>query len=97
MRVADSLPRQPGPRLLDRGADPAPSRLDAHQDVRLESSDHYERHKMSNKRRKRIGSEKIRHNLATRLERGRIKAEAKQLRAEARALRIANSAERGAE
>jgi hypothetical protein len=52
---------------------------------------------MSNKRRKRIGSEKIRHNLATRLERGRIKAEAKQLRAEARALRVAASAERGAE
>jgi hypothetical protein len=44
MRVADSLPRQPGPRLLDRGADPAPSRLDAHQEMRLESIDHYERH-----------------------------------------------------
>ena len=97
MRVADSLPRQPGPRLLDRGADPAPSRLDAHQWVRLESSDHYERHMMSNKRRKRLGSEKIRRNLETRILRGRLKAEAKQLRAEASALRGAASAERGAE
>jgi len=52
---------------------------------------------MSNKRRKRLGSEKIRKNLETRLERGRIKAEAKQLRAEASALRVAASAERGAE
>ena len=97
MRVADSLPRQPGPRLLDRGADPAPSRLDAHQSERLESIDHYERHKMSNKRRKRLGSEKIRRNLETRILRGRVKAEAKQLRAEAVALRGAVSAERGAE
>jgi len=97
MRVADSLPRQPGPRLLDRGADPAPSRLDAHTVVRLESIDHYERHTMSNKRRKRLGSEKIRRNLETRILRGRVKAEAKQLRAEAMALRSAVSAERGAE
>ena len=50
---------------------------------------------MSNKRRKRLGSEKIRRNLETRILRGRIKAEAKQLRAEAVALRSAASAERG--
>jgi hypothetical protein len=50
---------------------------------------------MSNKRRKRLGSEKIRRNLETRVLRGRLKAEAKQLRVEARAVRTAASAERG--
>jgi hypothetical protein len=50
---------------------------------------------MSNKRRKRLGSEKIRRNLQTRVLRGRLKAEAKQLRVEAGALRSAASAERG--
>jgi len=50
---------------------------------------------MSNKRRKRLGSEKIRRNLQTRVLRGRLKAEAKQLRVEACALRVAASAERG--
>lgn len=48
---------------------------------------------MSNKRRKRLGSEKIRRNLETRILRGRLKSEAHRLRAEARALRMATVAE----
>jgi hypothetical protein len=48
---------------------------------------------MSNKRRKRLGSEKIRRNLETRILRGRLKSEAHRLRAEARALRTAGGAE----
>ena len=48
---------------------------------------------MSNKRRKRLGSEKIRKNLEARIERGRLKSEARRLRVEARALRIAAGAE----
>jgi len=47
---------------------------------------------MSNKRRKRLGSEKIRKNLEARIERGRLKSEAHRLRVEARALRIAAGA-----
>ena len=48
---------------------------------------------MSNNRRKRLGSEKIRKNLEARIERGRLKSEARRLRAEARALRTAGGAE----
>jgi len=48
---------------------------------------------MSNKRRKRLGSEKIRKNLEARIERGRLKSEAHRLRVEACALRIAAGAE----
>ena len=48
---------------------------------------------MSNKRRKRLGSEKIRKNLEARIERDRLKNEARRLRAEASALRTAGGAE----
>ena len=41
---------------------------------------------MSNRRRKSIGQRKLREAMMRRLERGRLKAEAKRLRREAKAL-----------
>lgn len=41
---------------------------------------------MSNRRRKSIGQRKLKEALARRLERGRLKAEAKRLRREAKAM-----------
>lgn len=47
---------------------------------------------MSNRRRKSIGQRKLREAMMRRLERGRLKAEAKRLRREAKALSGTDSA-----